>query len=268
MQVFSVLVGQTVFTTHQWEGATLHQCQVECGADMRMKTRTDQIPYLGAWRRHAQLTQEQLGLRARIAANSIRRIEAGYPARQMTTAKLAEALGISVQQLRTVDPAALPPTRPRSSTATATTSIRTHADTDVPGGALVPPRPLQQQTLTVFDRPVRIVLLADGRVGIVAADLLRAVDMRVEPMLRQLREDPFLRDQVIRAEILTGDQLTMGADVIVAWATPLWLSSIPAIRVPSDKLPLLQAILSSIADAAYGHFLRALIPATQAVDGA
>lgn len=57
------------------------------------------VPLLRAWREWKALEQTELGQRAGITATTISRLENGASARLGTIAKLADALGISREQL-------------------------------------------------------------------------------------------------------------------------------------------------------------------------
>ena len=57
------------------------------------------VPFLRAWREWKALEQSELGKRARITSTTISRLENGASARLGTIAKLADALGITREQL-------------------------------------------------------------------------------------------------------------------------------------------------------------------------
>jgi transcriptional regulator with XRE-family HTH domain len=59
---------------------------------------------LQAWRLSQALTQGELASTAQIARGTVARAEAGGPVALGNVRKLATALGITVQQLLTVDP--------------------------------------------------------------------------------------------------------------------------------------------------------------------
>jgi transcriptional regulator with XRE-family HTH domain len=67
------------------------------------------IPHLAEWRIYRRLTQGQLAEKVGIHRTSIAALEAGNTARIKTVDKLAEALGITVDQLLDVDE--MPPQR-------------------------------------------------------------------------------------------------------------------------------------------------------------
>ncbi len=73
------------------------------------RARGEPLPHLRDWRNRAGLTQEQLAERAGVARDVVRRAEAGGTVRGAAVAKLARGLGITVHDLRTVDPSTLPP---------------------------------------------------------------------------------------------------------------------------------------------------------------
>lgn len=62
------------------------------------------VPYLREWRADKGLTQEQLAERADVTRGTVMRAESGKAVNVVTLAKLAKALGISVHELRHVDP--------------------------------------------------------------------------------------------------------------------------------------------------------------------
>jgi transcriptional regulator with XRE-family HTH domain len=71
------------------------------------------VPYLRSWRCLAGLTQLEVSRRAGLVPNTVSRIEGRHAGTARTVVKLAQALGVSVAQLRSVDPLAEPgPTTP------------------------------------------------------------------------------------------------------------------------------------------------------------
>jgi transcriptional regulator with XRE-family HTH domain len=62
------------------------------------------LPHLRAWRADQGLTQRELAEKAGVSVGTVLRAEAGGPMRVNNIAKLARALGISVHDLRHVDP--------------------------------------------------------------------------------------------------------------------------------------------------------------------
>src|SRR5258705_13791631 len=60
--------------------------------------------HYGVWRADRGMTQEELAQKAQVARGTIIRAESGAPVNVRTLARLAKALGISVHDLRTVDP--------------------------------------------------------------------------------------------------------------------------------------------------------------------
>lgn len=70
------------------------------------QTRGIALPYLGAWRLAAFLTQRGLSQRAGVSQSSIAQLETGvHTARVATVGRLAAALGISREDLAHRDPA-------------------------------------------------------------------------------------------------------------------------------------------------------------------
>ncbi|MGZ3581574.1 MAG: helix-turn-helix transcriptional regulator [Ktedonobacterales bacterium] len=64
------------------------------------------VPKLRAWRLHRLWTQVQLAKASAVSVPTIIRAEAGAPVHALTAAKLARALGVTVQQLREEEPPA------------------------------------------------------------------------------------------------------------------------------------------------------------------
>lgn len=62
------------------------------------------LPYLRAWRADKGWTQDELAEHADVARGTVLRAERDEPVNVRTVAKLARALGISVHDLRHVDP--------------------------------------------------------------------------------------------------------------------------------------------------------------------
>jgi transcriptional regulator with XRE-family HTH domain len=70
--------------------------------DPRMPAPTShlKLPSLQRVRVRAYLTQRQLADKAGVAMSTVARTEQGYPASLITAQRLADALGVSVEQLR------------------------------------------------------------------------------------------------------------------------------------------------------------------------
>lgn len=66
---------------------------------MAQDSRDIALPYLRAWREQRIMTQGELAERAGITSATISRIENGAGAKLRTIARLADALGISREQL-------------------------------------------------------------------------------------------------------------------------------------------------------------------------
>ncbi len=62
------------------------------------------VPYLRGWRADRGMTQDQLAQAAHVARGTIIRAESGAPVNVRTLSRLAKALGLTVRELRTVDP--------------------------------------------------------------------------------------------------------------------------------------------------------------------
>lgn len=62
------------------------------------------VPHLSAWRRSQALTQGELAIKAKVARSTVIRAEGGEPISLPNVRKVAEALGISVQQLLREEP--------------------------------------------------------------------------------------------------------------------------------------------------------------------
>ncbi len=63
------------------------------------------IPYLLAWRQWRALGQEELAAKAGVTLTTISRLENGQSARMSTIGKLADALGITREELLRTQPA-------------------------------------------------------------------------------------------------------------------------------------------------------------------
>ncbi len=66
------------------------------------------LPYLQSWRADRGLNQQELAAKAGVAASTVRRAERGETINVVSVAKIARALGISVHDLRDVDPSVRP----------------------------------------------------------------------------------------------------------------------------------------------------------------
>ncbi|HLW01972.1 MAG TPA: helix-turn-helix transcriptional regulator [Ktedonobacterales bacterium] len=63
------------------------------------------VPYLRAWRIHFVLSQRELAKQAGITPGTVIRLERGERANYLTIRKLAQGLGIPMQQLLSENPA-------------------------------------------------------------------------------------------------------------------------------------------------------------------
>lgn len=71
---------------------------------MEKQQRDIALPYLRQWRERSYLTQTELGEKAGVAYATISRIENGAGAKIQTIRKLADALGITREQLIRLQP--------------------------------------------------------------------------------------------------------------------------------------------------------------------
>lgn len=62
------------------------------------------LPHLQGWRADRGMTQTELAEKAGVAASTVRRAERSESISPVNVAKIAKALGISVRELRDVDP--------------------------------------------------------------------------------------------------------------------------------------------------------------------
>jgi transcriptional regulator with XRE-family HTH domain len=62
------------------------------------------LPYLRAWREERVLTQDELSERSKVSKSTIVRVERGEVAIVSTVGKLAAALGLTREQLRSQNP--------------------------------------------------------------------------------------------------------------------------------------------------------------------
>ncbi len=62
------------------------------------------VPFLRGWRADRGMTQEELAQKAQVARGTIIRAENGAAVNVRTLSRLAKALGLTVNELRTVDP--------------------------------------------------------------------------------------------------------------------------------------------------------------------
>jgi transcriptional regulator with XRE-family HTH domain len=62
------------------------------------------LPYLRAWRLHADLTQHELAAKSNVSHATIARAETGSMVSGLTATRLGRALGVSVRQLQEEEP--------------------------------------------------------------------------------------------------------------------------------------------------------------------
>jgi DNA-binding XRE family transcriptional regulator len=74
------------------------------GGDVPAPTSHVRLPYLRDWRLHRLLTQAELAKAACVSAPTIIRAERGEPIFALNAAKLARALGVTVERLESEKP--------------------------------------------------------------------------------------------------------------------------------------------------------------------
>jgi len=74
------------------------------GGDVPAPTSHVRIPYLRHWRLHRLISQSQLVKASGVSAPTIIRAEQGKPVYALSAAKLARALGVTVEQLESEKP--------------------------------------------------------------------------------------------------------------------------------------------------------------------
>lgn len=67
---------------------------------MATKKTSATLPHLVDWRADRGMTQQALADAAGVGISSVKKAEGGGPLRPLTVAKLAKALGVSVDELR------------------------------------------------------------------------------------------------------------------------------------------------------------------------
>jgi hypothetical protein len=113
--------------------------------------------------------------------------------------------------------------------------------------------PIEQATVTFYDRPIVAVRLPDGRIAAVLNTLCEALQLAPQSQVRRIRNDEVLADQLVVARVETpgGPQ---SVDVLTAWAIPSWLQGIQPGRVAPEKRPAILAFRREAADVLYRHF--------------
>ena len=121
---------------------------------------------------------------------------------------------------------------------------------DEPEQALVP---VEQDTVTFYDRQIIAVRLPDGRIAAALRPMCEALQLDRASQFRRIREDETLADQLVpvRVETEGGSQLM---DMLTAWAIPTWLTGISLARVAPEKRPAILAFKREAADVLYRHF--------------
>lgn len=120
-------------------------------------------------------------------------------------------------------------------------------------------KPVEQDTVYLFDHPVVAVRLPDGRVAAVFTDLCAALDLDRASQARRVRTD-----EVIGAELLLAEVAGVSADVLTAWAVPVWLQGIQLGRLSAEKRPAILAFKREAANVLYEHFSRRTLAALPA----
>ncbi|HEX9413750.1 MAG TPA: phage antirepressor N-terminal domain-containing protein [Ktedonobacterales bacterium] len=121
---------------------------------------------------------------------------------------------------------------------------------DEPGQAIVP---VEQDTVTFYDRQIIAVRLPDGRIAAALRPMCEALQLDRAGQLRRIREDEAIADQLVSVRVDTegGAQLM---EMLTAWAIPTWLTGIKLSRVAPEKRPAILAFKREAADVLYRHF--------------
>lgn len=124
-------------------------------------------------------------------------------------------------------------------------------------------KPVEQDTVYLFERPVIAVRLPDGRVAAVFTDLCAALELERTAQVRRVQRDDVIAGEMLFAEI-TIEGVPQPMDVLTAWAVPVWLQGIQLSRLPAEKRPPILAFKREAANVLYEHFAQRSIAALPA----
>jgi hypothetical protein len=121
---------------------------------------------------------------------------------------------------------------------------------DEPEQAIVP---VEQDTVTFYDRQIIAARLPDGRIAAALRPMCEALQLARVGQLRRIREDETLADQLVPVIVAT-EGGTQEMDMLTAWAIPTWLTGIQLSRVAPEKRAAILAFKREAAEVLYRHF--------------
>ncbi|MEO9059394.1 MAG: phage antirepressor N-terminal domain-containing protein [Ktedonobacteraceae bacterium] len=110
--------------------------------------------------------------------------------------------------------------------------------------------PIDQQTLTFYDKPLVVVRLADGRSGVVLRWLCDNLQLDPTAQVRRIRRTEAISDDLITVRIQTDGGL-QNMPTLVLHAVPFWLAGIDPKRVKEDIRPAILRYQREVVDVLY-----------------
>ena len=103
-------------------------------------------------------------------------------------------------------------------------------------------------------RPILAVQLSDTRLGATLRSLCLLLSLNLRGQQQRIQRDPVLRRALVTATVSTR-QGTRNADVLLAWAIPIWLVGLEPSRLPPEKQALVILLQERAVEAIYQAFL-------------
>jgi hypothetical protein len=110
--------------------------------------------------------------------------------------------------------------------------------------------PVEQQTITFYGRPLMVVRLPDGRVGVVLRYFCENLKLDTNAQQKRIRRTEAIADDYLMARIETsGGPQNMG--ILVLHAVPFWLAGVDTKRIADEMRPELLRYQREVVDVLY-----------------
>lgn len=107
--------------------------------------------------------------------------------------------------------------------------------------------------IATYLRPIWAVQLPDTRLGATLRSLCLLLSLNLRGQQQRIRRDPALRRALVTATLSTR-QGTRDADVLLAWAIPIWLVGLKSSRLSPEKQALIVLLQENAVQAIYQAF--------------
>ncbi len=121
---------------------------------------------------------------------------------------------------------------------------------DLQGDVLIP---IEQDTVTFYNRPIVAVRLSDGRIAVVLRWMCEGLELDAKAQVRRIKRTEELADDMVAVRVETeGGHQNMPA--LLLRSLPYWLASISIQQVSEETRPVIRAFKREVQDVLYRHF--------------